>query len=491
MSRRTLAAFVLLLSLALGGCDGRGNPTPPPSGWPDGLPTITVVTSKVDTGNFDGERISQALDAYAAPRIGAHVSLEFIENERYSQEFSKFLATDSLPDIFSMWYTYLGKQMVENGRLLPLNALLQEHGGAVVSAVGEEFLAVQAYNGNIYTIASLMDRASCLCFEYRKNIAGAYGLDMASVETMEGLTAVLAQLKQKGGGVVPMSSYKIISWDPLLDSLGVLMDYGRGTQVVNLYDTEEYRDMCRTINQWRANELLLNEDYGLTSINNFVRSPDFFGKLCGYHPGLPYIDSTDAGEPIECVILGEPFLYTDVDKRGCWGISARTTHPVESMELLNLMYSDPYVVNLLIYGIEGVHYEVVDRDKGIIDFPEGVTVTSSGYAQFRGYQWGNQFIGYTWNGWPEDLWDRILAFDKEALRSSAYGFTYDPAPVEEQVFACSEVVSEYTSLLEKGVGDVDPLLLEFREALSEAGIEQVVAEKQRQLDGWLSARGAR
>ncbi|MCL2146173.1 MAG: ABC transporter substrate-binding protein [Synergistaceae bacterium] len=485
MFRRMLATFVVLLfCLTPAGCNGRDDPVLP---TPEILPAITIVVRKFDTGNFDGERISQTLDAYVAPQIGARVSLEYIEAERYNQEINKSLATDSLPDIISIWRSYQGDMLLEGGKLLPLDALLWEHGGAIVSAVGEELLAVSAYNGNIYTIASLMDRASCLCFEYRKNIADANGLDMTSVKTIDDLTAVLTQLKQKSDGIVPISSYRISSWDPLLDSMGVLMDYGRGTQVVNLYNTEEYRDMCLTISRWRENELLLNEDYSLNSVNNFVRSPDFFGKVCNYHPGLSPVDSTDAGEPIECVILGEPFIHTDVDKRGCWGISARSKHPVESMKLLNLMYSDPYVVNLLIFGIEGAHYEVIDEDKGVIDFPAGITAASSGYAQFRGYQWGNQFIGYTWNGWPEDLWERILSFDKEAPRSSAYGFTYDPTPVEEQVFDCSEVVSEYASLLEKGVGDVDSLLNEFNSALNEAGIDQVIAEKQRQLDDWLSA----
>jgi putative aldouronate transport system substrate-binding protein len=267
------------------------------------------------------------------------------------------------------------------------------------------------------------------------------------------------------------------------------MDCGKSAQVVNLYNTEEYRYICDTIKGWRANGLLLNRDYGLTSINSFVRSPEFFGKLSNYGKGLSYVDSSDAGEPIECVILGEPFIITESNKRGCWGISAGSEHPVESMKFLNLMYSDPNVANLLIFGIEGVHYEIVDAQKGIIDFPEGVTVESSGYAQFRGYYFGNQFIGYVWNGWPEDLWEQTLAFDAQATRSSAYGFSYDPLPVSGQVNACRKVMSESISLLEAGYGDVDAILLELNAALMEAGVDQVIAEKQRQLDAWLAAGG--
>ena len=43
------------------------------------------------------------------------------------------------------------------------------------------------------------------------------------------------------------------------------------------------------------------------------------------------------------------------------------------MQVLNEMYSNPDVANLLIYGIEGKYYEFVDKEKGLIDYPEGVT----------------------------------------------------------------------------------------------------------------------
>ena len=37
------------------------------------------------------------------------------------------------------------------------------------------------------------------------------------------------------------------------------------------------------------------------------------------------------------------------------------------MKYLNLMYTDPDIMNLLALGVEGVHYEMTDD--GTIDFP--------------------------------------------------------------------------------------------------------------------------
>ena len=63
----------------------------------------------------------------------------------------------------------------------------------------------------------------------------------------------------------------------------------------------------------------------------------------------------------------------------------QTEYPKETLAFLKLMYKDSTVMNLLTYGIEGIHYQVLDEKNGVISFPEGVDIFNSGYAQFRGY----------------------------------------------------------------------------------------------------------
>ena len=158
------------------------------------------------------------------------------------------------------------------------------------------------------------------------------------------------------------------------------------------------------------------------------------------------------------------------------------------MKFLNLMYTDPNVMNLLTYGIEGKHYQVIDEENGIIDFAEGVTRENSDYAQFRGYFWGNQFLTYVWNGYPSDLWEQIQTFNDSAPRSVAFGFQYDSSAVQEEVYECTQVVNFYKPILEAGVGNMDEVLDAFLTALDNAGIDRIIAEKQRQLDEFLAGK---
>ena len=48
--------------------------------------------------------------------------------------------------------------------------------------------------------------------------------------------------------------------------------------------------------------------------------------------------------------------------------------------------------------------------------------------------------------------------------------------------ACSNVVKQYAYGLEVGAVDIDTVL-EFQQALKDAGIDKIIAEKQTQLDG--------
>ncbi|MFR1801109.1 MAG: DUF3502 domain-containing protein [Faecalispora jeddahensis] len=62
------------------------------------------------------------------------------------------------------------------------------------------------------------------------------------------------------------------------------------------------------------------------------------------------------------------------------------------------------------------------------------------------------------------------------------------SPVKSEVAALDSVLAEYRLGLENGELDPEEYLPKFQQALREAGIEKVIAEKQRQLDAWVAAQ---
>lgn len=93
---------------------------------------------------------------------------------------------------------------------------------------------------------------------------------------------------------------------------------------------------------------------------------------------------------------------------------------------------------------------------------------------------------YIWEGDDPDVWKETKEMNDKALKSKAFGFTYDPSGVSNEISALSNVKSQYISALGSGTVDPEKTLPEFIQALKDAGIDKVIAEKQEQFDKWLS-----
>lgn len=100
---------------------------------------------------------------------------------------------------------------------------------------------------------------------------------------------------------------------------------------------------------------------------------------------------------------------------------------------------------------------------------------------------GNQFNAYVWQGNAADLNDQTIAFNKNALKSKALGFSWDPTSVKDNISALTNVKNQYEVSLEDGVSNPETVLPKFISALKAAGMGAVVKEKQKQLDTWRSA----
>lgn len=81
-----------------------------------------------------------------------------------------------------------------------------------------------------------------------------------------------------------------------------------------------------------------------------------------------------------------------------------------------------------------------------------------------------------------------MEFNNNAIQSKALGFVFDSTAVKTEMAAVKAVMDEYRLSLENGTIDPKENLPKFRQALKDAGIDTVIAEKQRQLDEWSAER---
>lgn len=499
MKKRAMSLLLAaaLLPGVLAGCGGGENGKNAGSGTEaeraEGeIKTINMYTMGIGNTS-DYKAVQDAFNDISREKIGVEVNWTVLDIGQWFEQYNLLLSGSEPVDLMvNMGGVSAG---VSQGAFLELDELYAEYGKDIAVYYDEEFLNAGRIGGNLYGIAGQKDFAATKAIAYRKDIVEELNLDVSGVKTMADWTFVLeavheaypdmAAFVSNGGNT--LNQFDSYDWDKLDDMVGVLMNYGESTEVVNLYETPEYEGLVRQMRAWYEAGLVDRDAATNTeSWGDMVRSGKGFCSLITGNPGSEFEHTINTGYPIGVIDLTEPLASTGNVTAIMWSIPYAAAEPEAAMKFLNLMYSDPAVSDLLNYGVEGTHYQVAED--GTYTFLDGQDMASCTYHPQMTWIWPNTYIGGEWKDSAPELGEKMTAFNKSAKKSEAMGFTFDNSAVINEVTACTNVIKQYAYGLEVGAVDVDTVLPEFQKALKDAGIDRVIEEKQRQLEEWKGAK---
>lgn len=444
----------------------------------------------------DAKLIEDAVNAIAREKIGAEAEITFINFGSWLQQTNLILSggeqLDIMPTLMQPLATY-----VTNGQVLPLDDLLAKYGAGITANIPQNYIDCGKVNNVLYGVTTNRDLAASFGFTMRKDLADKYGIDPAAIKTLDDVEKALLVIKQNEPDLYPLvpqaNAMIASSWDmdQLGDQnwLGVLLKGGASLDVVNYYDSDDYKQFVTTMRKWYEEGLIMPDTLNNTETgNSIVKNGKAFGYLSNTKPGFAAQETRAAGIEMVTVEIVPAFATTSNVSGIVWTIPSNAANPEKAMEFMNLMYSDEAISNLLIYGIQDKHYKVLDAATKMIDYADGVDATNSGYPGGTGWGWPNQFLGYVWNGNPADYWQQMDTFNKTATPSKALGFTFDSTNVATEMAACTNVVSQYNNALRCGALDPVETLPKFNKELEDAGLQKIIDEKQKQLDAWAATQ---
>ena len=240
--------------------------------------------------------------------------------------------------------------------------------------------------------------------------------------------------------------------------------------------------MINLIKSWQDKGYILNLNSGLE---------DNGALLYGTGKAYGFLSTTGVGqsenisrlsnyETIAIQLVDRERTTTDAQV-ACWTIPESSRYKEAAMKILNLMYSNSEYVNLYNYGIEGTHYELSDDGT--------VKIISDKYIQSGTWLFGNVLLVKELSGSDPTLVEQKYKALENTKYSSLYGFFYDDSKYKEEVLDMEEILSEYLPVLECGLADdVEETLKEMNEKLYDAGLQEVINDKQKQLNEWLDER---
>lgn len=297
-----------------------------------------------------------------------------------------------------------------------------------------------------------------------------------------------------GGNVFTLASVYLpedlsqpVYYDSLGDSttrMGVAF-FSDTHKVVNNYASPEYKNAMDVVRRWYQAGLV-HKDAATTldTAETLAAAGNVFSWLSESESGVEANKAAQVGYPIKALKLSSGSISTTQLTKFVYGVPATSQVPEAAVKLLNLIYTEPKMTNLLAWGIEGRDYVVKD---GIASYPEGVTAQSVPY-HLADFLVGNQFNVLPWVGNPADFRDQVRAENQNAPTSELLGYAYNPENVTNELSAITNVIAEYRPALESGTTDPAEYLPAFIQALNDAGAETVIADMQAQLDAWLAAK---
>jgi putative aldouronate transport system substrate-binding protein len=517
MQAMSLLLILLLALTAVGGCTGGATTTTAGTTAPS---TTTGTTKPVEVQKVvyylidfnkipdNYQDVNDAVNKYIAtkfPGLGVALEMQLFAPADYQNKINLAMQSGQQMDIF----TPLGIQsFIANNQCLPINDLLDQYGQDVQAKLradlGDNSFAPFTKDGKIYGVPINKSMVITPTLIYDNDMMAASGFKADDIKSVRDLTPVFAKIKELYPEVYPFSALNMQdsmillvmkneqSMDYLNDNalsatawMGVV--FGNTPTVVNPFETEIFKDYIGLIRDWYNKGYLPSDMATSTATSTELFSAGRLFCTWGGYGGRPSgkMMSQLSGRNMNAKWIA-PFYMTTADAGLATAISSTSKVPEAAMKFINLVYTDEFIINTMLLGIENRDYVKVDEHHW--KFPEGLDQNTVPYTNFitTGVL-GSESIQYIQETMDYEEVLFKIEQNKTANRSPYFGFVFDPATVQNELTALQNVYSQYMPGLVCGSLDPNTTIPELVNALKTAGIDTVIAAKQKQLDAWIAA----
>jgi len=466
-------------------------------------------------GNGDNEAVragvEEAVNAYVEPLIGAKVSYHIIPWGDWNDKAINALQSGEQMDlIFTADWEGYGIE-VAGGLLQPLDDLLEQYGQGIKETLPQTFLDGVKVDGVLYGIPTNKELCVPEGFVVNKTAAKEIGwdvqLDDPSIKTTADLEPWLQKYKElypeKYPYLMDGASGRWVDepWCPdwagmATNSIAMKMAKGEDGNfdetIYNIFATPEQEEHIRLMYKWGQAGYISPDAY-LTSFDyngTFGRGDFLVFCLPLKGPNIKATEMYEANHTVDfeyTEITMQPKYVVTVHAGGSmFGIPVTCEDPVAAMKYLNLMHSDKTLVNLMLFGAEGVNYEKIDEDKVRIK-------SDANWYGVHGGAWtvGNTVLQYVTENEDPNKNQMLQEYANDATPTASLGFRFVKDAVADQIQAVNDVVEAMGNPLMCGAVDPDDPqygLQALRDAMDNAHVQDIIDEIQRQYDAWKAAQ---
>jgi putative aldouronate transport system substrate-binding protein len=393
----------------------------------------------------------------------------------------------------------------------PENNLIEKYASDVWNMLPEVLRTGATINGSdgvgVYAINGWKDYATQNCWDINVPLLEKYGYTVDDIANTDyyGFEEILETVKKgEGADFYPLLIEGMVLERMVTNSIIVTGDSAvaamlsyyidpddvtkpgpAGNVLQNKYATEEYKKFAEKTHEYYQAGYIDPAMANASQANDARTAAQLSGSyLIGtqsYSRGYEVQASTERGFEVAMVPCTPAYVDTTSSQGAMMAVSTASKNPERAVMFLNLLNTDPYLMTLLDYGVEGTHYEL-NADGEVVFLPE-----RDNYSPWTNGM-GNVTQLPPQEGQGANYQQEFKDYYAQAKAIPILGYTFDQTPVTTEMAALGQVAAEYALSLNTGFVDPATALPEFLEKLEANGIQKVVDEANSQLQVLLDAK---
>ena len=524
--KKLLALFlVLVMVLSLVACGGTTeNPTDPPESGDNGEVNkpdddkLEPVTLKMWMHGSNvtpeaSDKVMAELNKYLQEKI--NVTLEPIWGTWGDFDTATVTALtggDQVDIYFTCnWSANEYNKYARDGYWVRLDEMLDEYAPELKATIPEGIWACAQTNGyddmGIYAVPALKDTATQYCWDVNGTLLAELGYDVDAVcaAGLDYFSAEFEEMLQKAKDAKGNDFYPLLIEAVVLERMatttaivtgdingGNVLSYyydaadpskDIGSTIVNKYATPEFEAFAKKTYEYAQKGFISPSCQNTNTANDYRTATQTAGEyLIGtqsYAYGCEIEYAAARGIDVRMVPAATAYMDCTSGQGAMMAISVTSKNPERALMFLNLLNTDPKVMTMLNYGLEGYTYET--NADGTITFN---TDNRALYTPWRNGM-GNIRILPPTDGEGLTYWTDFADYYNAAKTLPYGGFIFDGSALETEQAAIANVYAEYAFNLMSGAVDPDAKLDEFLAKLDEAGIQEFVAAANEQMNAYL------
>ena len=444
------SASVIALGATLAACGSLTGNNKKSATTEDGKPIIKMYQIGDKPDNLDV--LLKNANKIIEKKVGAKLDIQYLGWGDYAQKMNVIISSGENYDIaFANNYVI----NAQKGAYADLTELYKKEGKDLYKALDPAYIKGNTVNGKIYAVPVAANVASSQNFAFNGPLLEKYGIDVSNVKDYASLEPVLKAIKEKDPNVVPFAMNKSYGGPSddfdyvAVDGLPFVVDLkGDTTKIVDRYTIPR-------------EETVGPADYGNSLLTRV------------------------ANRKIEIKPFTELYKKNNTTQVANFVISNNSKNKEKAMEVLNLLSTDPELLNGLVYGPEGKNWEKVPGKENRVKVLDGY----NGNTHMSGWNTGNNWILYI----NENVTDEQIAQSKKDLEtakeSPALGFIFNTDKVKSEITALTNTLNQFAGAINTGTVDPEVEVPKMLEKLkSEGAYQKVLDEMQKQYDKFLASK---